>query len=207
MLGRSLFVVLEGGEGCGKSTQAKLLGRELVQRGIPSLLVHEPGGTPLGEELRKYLKDPRQKLLSPAAELSLIAAARAQLVAEVIKPALEAGKAVICDRFYPSTVAYQGYGRGIDLALIAQLNALVTQGLKPDLVVLLDLPAEEGLRRRGGNDDRFESEPVEFHRRVHEGYHQIADEESGRWLLIDAHLPEAEIARLVWVKVSQLLEV
>ena len=206
MLGRSLFVVLEGGEGCGKSTQTELLGRELVQRGIPSLLVHEPGGTPLGEELRRYLKDPRQKLLSPAAELSLIAAARAQLVAEAIKPALEAGKVVICDRFYPSTVAYQGYGRGIDLALIAQLNNLVTQGLKPDLVVLLDLPAEEGLRRRGDNDDRFEAEPIEFHRRVHEGYHQLADEESGRWLVIDARLPEAEIAELIWVKVSQLLE-
>ena len=204
---RSLFVVIEGGEGCGKSTQAKLLGRELVQRGIPSLLVHEPGGTPLGEELRRYLKDPRQKLLSPAAELSLFAAARAQLVAEAIKPALEAGKVVICDRFYPSTVAYQGYGRGIDLALIAQLNNLVTQGLKPDLVVLLDLPAEEGLRRRGDNDDRFESEPVEFHHRVHEGYLDMAAQDPERWLAIDARLTEAEIARLIWVKVSQLLGV
>ncbi|MFH1087025.1 MAG: dTMP kinase [Chloroflexota bacterium] len=201
-----LFVVLEGGEGCGKSTQAKLLVQKLAQQGVPSVLVHEPGSTSLGEKISGYLKDPRRGPLAPGAELCLFCAARAQLMSGVIKPALEAGKLIVCDRFTPSTVAYQGYGKGLDLGLIAKLNALVTGGVEPDLIVLLDQPAEAGLARLSARRDPFEAESPDFHRCVRDGYLQMARQEPERWRMVDARLPRGEIAGLIWAEVGPLME-
>ncbi len=202
----SLFITFEGIEGCGKSTQAKALAFKLRQQDVPVVLTHEPGGTPLGREIRHTLKKNRPKAPSVISELLLFASARAQLVTEVIYPKLKEGKIILCDRFADSTLAYQGYGRGIDLDIIRGINALVTQGLKPDLTILLDLPVESGLARRGGKRlDRFEQESLDFHRRVREGYLKLAAEEPERWVVIDATLSKQRIAKIVWEKVSQLL--
>lgn len=169
------------------------------------LLTHEPGGTALGNEVRKLLKKQRNVCISPQAELFLFSASRAQLVDEVISPALQQGKVVICDRFASSTLVYQGYGRGIDLALIKLINQVATKGLNPDLVVLLDIAPEQGLARKQSRKDRFELEDLSFHRRVREGYLKIAADDPDHWLTIDASLSEKEIARVVWSRVSQLL--
>lgn len=200
-----LFITFEGGEGCGKSTQARILWKKLCQRNISAILTHEPGGTILGTEIRKALKRTRESSISPEAELLLFAASRAQLVTQVVRPALEAGKTVICDRFGYSTLAYQGYGRGLSLNTIAMVNSLATQNLEPDIVVLLDLLSEEGLARKQDLKDPFELEELSFHRRVREGYLRAAADEPDRWLVIDASLPKSRIAEIVWGKVSQLL--
>jgi dTMP kinase len=143
-----IFIVLEGGEGCGKSTQARLLYQRLQQEGYPALLLHEPGGTPMGDQVRRLLMAQQGKAtVSPLAELLLFSAARAELVQKVLRPALTEGRVVVCDRYTPSTVAYQGYGRGIPLETIDQVDRLSTGGLEPDLVVLLDMKPDEGLRR------------------------------------------------------------
>lgn len=202
----SLFITFEGGEGCGKSTQAKALWRRLCQATIPTILTHEPGSTLLGKEIRQCLKKRRLNNLSVLTELFLFAASRAQLVTEIIRPSLDNGKIVICDRFTASTLAYQGYGRGIDLETIDAVNTLATGGLRPDLVVLLDLPAEMGLARiQVKMPDRFEQERLDFHQRVRDGYLKLAAGEPERWLVIDATLPKAKIGKIIWEKVSQLL--
>ena len=136
----SLFIVFEGGEGCGKSTQARVLHKHVLSLSIPVVLTHEPGGTPLGEEVRRRLKRVREERILPLGELLLFAASRAQLVSHVIRPSLERGMVVICDRYAASTIAYQGYGRGLDLNSIQTINNIATQGLKPDLTILLDIP-------------------------------------------------------------------
>lgn len=200
-----LFITFEGGEGCGKSTQARALWKNLRQRNIPAIITHEPGGTILGAETRKSLKRKRERPISPEAELLLFAASRAQLITEVIRPALKEGKTVICDRFSYSTLAYQGYGRGLSLNIIEMVNSLATQNLKPDIVVLLDLLSEEGLARKQNLKDPFELEELSFHRRVREGYLKAAATEPDRWLVIDASLPKRRIAKIIWGKVSQLL--
>jgi len=200
-----LFITFEGGEGCGKSTQARALWKNLRQRNIPVIITHEPGGTILGAEIRKSVKRKRERSISPEAELLLFAASRAQLITEVIRPALKEGKTVICDRFGYSTVAYQGYGRGLSLDIIGMVNSLATQNLKPDIVVLLDLLSEEGLARKQGLKDTFELEELSFHRRVREGYLRAAAAEPDHWLVIDASLPKRRIAEIIWEKVSQLL--
>ena len=161
-----LFIVFEGGEGCGKSTQVKFLWKNLYQQNIPAILIHEPGGTALGNEIRKLVKRKQGCLIAPEAELFLFGASRAQLVSEVIHPALEEEKVVICDRFANSTLAYQGYGRELDLNIVAAFNNLVTQNLEPDLNILLDMPPEQGLARKQCPKDRFEMEDSSFHRRV-----------------------------------------
>ncbi len=201
----SLFITFEGGEGCGKSTQSRLLLKKLEQRNIPAILTHEPGGTSLGDELRKVLKKKQAHSISPEAELLLFAASRAQLVAEVIRPALKDGKVVICDRFAHSTVVYQGYGRGLDLSLVNRINSLATGDLKPDLVILLDISPEQGLARKRSLQDRFELEDLSFHRRVRQGYLKMAAADPDHWLVIDASLPRARIAHIIWHRVSQLL--
>jgi len=145
----SLFITFEGGEGCGKSTQA-------------------------------------------------------QLVAELVSPALQEGKVVICDRFTYSTIVYQGYGRGLDLATVGMVNTMATGNLRPDLTILLDMPSEQGLERRRSSKDRFELEDLSFHHRVREGYLKMAAAEPDRWLLIDASLPKAKIAEVIWDKVRKL---
>jgi len=197
----SLFITFEGGEGCGKSTQARALYRRLLSMGVPALLTHEPGGTPLGSALRRWLKF--QGELDPQTELLLFNASRAHLVSRVIRPALEKDSVVICDRFADSTTAYQGYGRELDFALIETANNIGTQGLRPDLTVLLDLPVEQGLARKRLHD-RFEREELAFHQRVRQGYLEMAKKEPERWLVIDASLPKKEIGRLIWQRVEPL---
>jgi len=201
----TLFITFEGGEGCGKSTQAKALYRRLRQQNIPVVLTHEPGGTVLGSEIRRALKRKRGCLVSPKAELFLFAASRAQLIAEVVRPALQEGKIVICDRFSYSTSVYQGYGRGLSLPTVEMVNSLATQNLEPDVIILLDLPPEQGLARKRNLKDRFELEDLSFHRRVREGYLKMAATDPDRWLVIAASLPKNKIAKIVWEKVSQLL--
>ena len=199
-----LFITFEGGEGCGKSTQSRLLLKKLKQQNIPVVLTHEPGGTALGDEIREALKRRRDSFISPQAELFLFAASRAQLVAELIRPALEDGKVVICDRFTYSTLVYQGYGRGLGLTAIEMVNNMATGNLNPDLIILLDISPEQGLARKRSLKDRFELEDLSFHRRVREGYLKMAAGPN-RWLVIDASLPKAKIAEIIWDRVSQLL--
>ncbi|MBI4187035.1 MAG: dTMP kinase [Chloroflexi bacterium] len=202
----SLFITLEGGEGCGKSAQARILSKRLAQLAIPFLLTQEPGGTALGARLRRWLKWTQNETFSPLSELLLFNAARAQLVTEVIQPGLDSGNIVICDRYTDSTIAYQGYGRGLESALVKTINDAATGGLKPDLTVLLDLPAEEGLaRKKARRRDRFEHESIAFHRRVRQGYLKLASAEPERWLVIDATQSKDKIAQIIWHKVSQLL--
>ncbi len=166
----ALFITFEGGEGCGKSVQAKTLYRRLSQLAIPVVLTYEPGGTPLGKKLALWLKWAQDTNISPLTELLLFNASRSQLIDEVIQPNLRRGKVVICDRYVDSTTAYQSYGRGLDLQTVKTINNAATQGLKPDLTVLLDISAEEGLaRKRARRQDRFEQEDITFHQRVREG--------------------------------------
>lgn len=202
----SLFITFEGGEGSGKSVQVKELYRRLSQLAIPALLTHEPGGTLFGRRLGHWLKWAKDADISPLTELMLFNASRAQLVAEVIQPSLESGKVIISDRYADSTTVYQGYGRGLDLAMVKATNKAATQGLTPDLTILLDIPVEEGLaRKKGRKQDRFEQEALDFHRRVREGYLELARSEPERWLVVDASQSRQKIADIIWQRVSKLL--
>jgi dTMP kinase len=202
----ALFITFEGGEGCGKTVQARALYRRLQWLAIPALLTQEPGGTPLGKKLSHWLKWADDMDISPLTELLLFNASRAQLVAKVIRPSLESGQVVICDRYADSTTVYQGYGRGLDMAMVEAINQAATHGLKPELTVLLDMPVEEGLARKGGKKpDRFEQENVAFHQRVRDGYLKLATADPQRWLVVDARLPKAKVAEIIWEKVRQLL--
>lgn len=188
------FITFEGIEGCGKSTQMELLKSFLEKKGGKVLSVREPGGTALGERVRALLLDSKQEPIDPWAELFLYEACRAQLVKNVIRPALEAGTTVICDRFTDSTVAYQGFGRGLDIKTIEGLNRLATGGLKPDITFLIDCAIEVGLGRalsrineqKGAKEDRFEKEDLAFHGRVRDGYLAIAANDPGRVKVIAA---------------------
>ncbi len=202
----SLFVTFEGSEGCGKSTQARVLWKKLLSSGISAELTYEPGGTLLGNRLRKILKRGAGEGLSSLSELFLFIVCRIELVDKVILPGLRQGKVVVCDRFADSTVAYQGYGRGLDMVMIDYMNKIATRGLKPDLTVLLDLPVVNGLGRKSDSmDDRFETEGIDFHERVRMGYLELAAREPERWLVIDANLPKSEISGIVWERVRGLL--
>jgi dTMP kinase len=202
-----LFIVFEGGEGCGKSTQTRALHRRLSKDGFGAILTREPGGTRLGERVRHHLKQADETSISPLAELFMIATARAQLVSEIIRPELKRGKSVICDRFTPSTLAYQGYGRGLDIDAIRDVNDIATDGMSPDLIVLLDMPVEAGLgRKKSKEKDRFESESLAFHTRVRRGYLDLAKADPERWLVVDGRLPRKAIEEKVWERVSVLLQ-
>ena len=202
----SIFITFEGGEGSGKSFQSKTLFQRLSELAVPALLTHEPGGTPFGEKLGRWLKLTQDAYISPLTELMLFNASRAQLVAEVIQPNLKSGKLVICDRYADSTTAYQGYGRELDLAMVKATNKAATQGPKPDLTILLDIPVEEGLARKvARKQDRFEEETPVFHQKVREGYLKLAAAEPRRWLVVDASQPRGKIAEIVWQRVSRLL--
>jgi dTMP kinase len=202
----SLFITFEGGEGSGKSVQAKALYRRLEKLAIPAVLTHEPGVTALGRKVARWLKWGHEIDISPISELLLFNVSRAQLVTEVIRPSLESGKVVTSDRYADSTTAYQSYGRGLDLSMVRAVNSAATQGLKPDLTVLLDIPVEVGLaRKRDKKQDRFEQEDIDFHRRVREGYLKMVAAEPERWLVVNATLPREKIAEIIWQKVSQLL--
>ncbi len=198
------FIVFEGGDGSGKSTQARSLLRRLRRRGVKVLRTHEPGGTPLGQSLRRLLKSGDS--MTPMSELLLFEAARAQLVQQVIKPCLEQGGVVIADRFTSSTMAYQGYGRGLDRELIERLNREATGGLEPDLTVLLDLPVETALARKGGGSvDTFDDAPVDFHRKIRRGYSALAAADPEGWLVVDGQRPPEELSREIWGKVQTIL--
>lgn len=187
------FITFEGVEGCGKTTQIKLLSERLSARGFRTVLTREPGGCPIADKIRSILLDAENRALSPLAELMLYAAARAQHVTEVIAPALEAEKVVLCDRFCDATVAYQSFGRGIDRSVIDALNLQACQGVSPDLTVLVDCDPDVGLeraRRRieatsGPREERFELEALPFHHRVRAGYRQLAADQPERFLIID----------------------
>jgi dTMP kinase len=197
-----VFITLEGGEGVGKTTQQALLALQLRQAGYPCLCTREPGGTALGRALREILLhgDP----LTPLAELFLYAADRAEHVQKCILPALAAGQVVVCDRFTDSTLAYQGYGRGLDLQQVRQLNHLATGGLQPHLTLWLDLPPEVGLAR-SGLADRLEQERLEFHRRVYQGFQTLAAAEPQRIVRIDAGGSPLEVAARIWSVVQPRL--
>jgi dTMP kinase len=191
---KGTFITFEGIEGSGKSTQIVLLANYLKSRRINIVLTREPGGTPIGDQIRKILLDPANKALNPSAELLLYASSRAQHLFEVILPALDSGAIVLCDRFTDATLAYQGYGRGLDKNVIRELDRIVTAGVRPDLTVLLDIDAAAGLARaRGRNNSRglegearFENEEIAFHERVRQGYLTLAKQEPARIRAVDA---------------------
>ena len=202
----SLFITFEGGEGSGKSVQARALYRRLSRLDIPAMLTHEPGGTPFGERLGRWLKWTAGTDISPMTELLLFNASRSQLITEVIQPNLKNDKIVVCDRYTDSTTAYQSYGRGLDLEVVRSINNTATQGLIPYLTVLLDIPVEEGLaRKRDQKQDRFEQEDISFHLKVRKGYLKLAAGEPERWLVIDASQSRAKVEQFIWQRVNQML--
>ncbi|MFO1464004.1 MAG: dTMP kinase [bacterium] len=208
----SLFITFEGGEGSGKTTQIQRLAEALKARGRATLLTREPGGTAIGGEIRKILLDGKNHHLSPLAELMLYAADRAQHIAESVRPALAQGRIVLCDRFCDATVAYQGFGRGLDLQLISELNELATGGLKPQRTYLLDLPVEIGLarakarlERQRSSEGRFEAEALAFHEKVRKGYLRLASEEPERFRVLDGTLEVEAIHRKIFQDLETLL--
>lgn len=210
-----MFITFEGIEGCGKSTQSRMVLDLLQKRGVPTLWTRQPGGCELGGRLRSLLLGREGDGLTPLSELFLYLADRAQHVAEVIRPALAAGKVVLCDRFTDSTVAYQGYGRGLDVSLIHRLNAVAVDGCLPDLTLILDLPVETGLTRaRSRNADqgqteaegRFEAEETAFHQRIRDGYLTLATENPGRYAVIHAHGEPDDVFGRVWATVRTRLD-
>jgi len=212
-MGRGLFITLEGVEGSGKTTQAATLAEALRKEGRTVSVTHEPGGTRAGEAIRKIFLDPEVSL-DVASELLLVLADRAQHVREKLKPGVEAGEIVISDRYSDSTVAYQGYGRWFELPLLRQLNELATGGLVPDLTILLDCPAEVGLARarervkgQSHRFDRFESELLDFHRRVREGFLTIARAESYRVRIIDSQRRYESVAAEILSATHELIPI
>ena len=206
------FITLEGPEGAGKTVLAATLKEALEGQGRVVLSTREPGGTRLGERLRAILLDDgsgaQPSALVPRADALLFNAARAQLVAEVIRPAVDAGTSVVCARFADSTLAYQGYGAGLDLGTLRSLEAIATDGLRPDLTILLDLPVEIGLARKTEEVDqtRFETGfDVAFHRRVRDGFRSLAAAEPGRFAVIDATAPESAVWSAVRAAVAGLV--
>ncbi len=204
---RGVFVTFEGIDGCGKTTQLQALRRTLTGAGHEVLLVREPGGTMIGEKIRELLLDKENTGMTSETELLLYEAARSQIVREVIQPALNSGKIVICDRFYDSSTAYQGYGRGLPLEDVGTLNRFATGGLEPDLTFLLDLSARDAARRmhgREGQEDRLEIEGTEFMESVREGYLTMAGK-NGRFVCLDASLPALELQQEIEHKFWEVL--
>ncbi len=206
-----MFITFEGIEGCGKTTQIRLLAEALRAAHQEMVLTREPGGTIIGEQIRKVLMDASHREMTPLAELLLYEAARHQHVVEVIEPALAADRIVLCDRFFDSTTAYQGAARYLDADLIVQLNRIATDGRRPDLTILLDCPVEEGLARArhrnerdatDGAEDRFEREELDFHRRVREGFLAIAQAEPERVAVV----PLAESIDTTHKRILQIVE-
>ena len=220
-----MFISFEGIEGCGKSTQADMLVQAMVAAGLQVVPVHEPGSTSLGQYLRRYLKD---ESVAPTyeAELLLFCAARAELVTNVLRPTLERGVHVVADRYSDSTMAYQGYGRRLDLETVQSVNVVATGGLNPDVTFLLDLAPAGGLarvqpqlslfsmsaegetgmvRQEEAGQRGFEVEPLNFHRRVRRGYLDLAEREPERWVVLDASQPKSELARQIWEEVQARL--
>jgi len=205
---RGLYIALEGPEGAGKTTQLRRLAARLRAAGLEVVEVREPGGTAVGELLRSILEDPAHRTLTPEAEALLFAAARAQLLREVVRPALEQGRTVLSDRSVYASLAYQGFGRGLGLEAVWSVNHLATGGLLPDLVILLDLPVEEGLRRdtrKASAGDRIGREDVAFHRRVREGYLSLSREDP-RIRVVAADQDADRVESCIWGEVRRLVE-
>ncbi len=209
-----LFISFEGVEGSGKTTQIRRLRGYLTKKGIPCLITREPGGPPISEAIRKILLNPDHREMAPLTELLLYEAARAQHVEEVIAPFLNRGGVVISDRFSDASIAYQGYGRGVDLRLIESLNRLSSQKIKPDITFLMDCPSRIGLRRAlqrnkilgQEREGRFELEKIQFHQRVRKGYLSIAKKGSLRFKVIDTRQGEEKVFRKIQKVVDELIQ-
>ncbi len=202
-----MFISFEGPEGSGKSTQISFLHQHLSRRGVNVIQVREPGGTPVGNQIRAVLLD-RKSEMEPSVELLLYSASRAQLVARVIRPHLAAGGVVLCDRYADSTMAYQGYGRGLDLEMLKEITRFATGGLKPDLTLYLDIEPAHGLARRAGSTEglnRIDAETLDFHRRVRDGYLALMAAEPERWISIDADQPMAAVQGTIIATVEEQL--
>ncbi len=203
-----VFITFEGPDGSGKSTQARMLAERLRGEGRAVLESVEPGGTPIGQQIRRILLDPANKELTATAELLLMFAARAQNVEQWILPALDQGKIVISDRFTDSSIAYQGAGRGLGRNTVLELDGIACKGLIPDLTICVDIDTETGLSRalgRGGVDTRLEEQAIEFHQKARAAYHELARREPQRFRLIDGRGTPEEIAAKVWEQVAPLI--
>ncbi len=200
-----MFIVFEGPEGAGKSTQAHKLVAHLQKEGYDVLATKEPGGTPVGNAVREVLLNPKFTI-NPLSEFLLYSASRAQIVDDVIKPALKQSKIVVCDRFLASSIAYQGYGRELDLSLLQLISQEVTTGLKPNMTFLLDIVPEKGLQRvvKRGVMDRLEQSTLSFHHKVRKGFLELAKTQSN-WIILDAQETEQELAKQIWQEVISVL--
>ena len=206
-----MFITFEGPDGSGKTTQIRLLAEWLREQGREVVLTREPGGTEIGDQIRAVLHDPYNTAMGARAEILLYSADRAQHVAQLIRPAIADGKIVVSDRYADSTLAYQGYGRGLDLEMLRTITAFATGGLTPDLTIYLDVTPEEGLQRRrlGGDEwNRLDAEALEFHQRVRDGYLKLVEQEPERWAVINAARSveevQAEIRGLVRGRLGQV---
>lgn len=194
---KGTFITFEGSEGCGKSTQSRLLYQYLKRKGCKVIYLREPGSTVIGEKIRKILLDARNDSLTAVSEMLLYMAARSQIVDEVIKPALSAGKIVICDRFLDSTLAYQGYGLGLDIRLIEEIGKVATRRIIPDLTILLDLAIQKGFKYRNFQKDRIEQRSLPFHAAVRIGYLRLARRHAGRIKIVKVDGDKNEIQKQI----------
>ena len=195
MIGK--FITFEGSEGCGKSTQSKLLYSYLKKKGLPVVFLREPGGVKISEKIRNILLDTKNSKMSAVCETLLYMAARAQIVEQLIKPALSKGKIVICDRFLDSTIVYQGYGLGINIKDIKFMGRIATSGIEPDLTILLDLPVKKGLVYRKNSEDRIEKRPIQYHQRVRRGYLELAAQNPRRIKIVKVQRDKARTQDLI----------
>lgn len=206
-----MFITFEGPEGSGKTTQSLLLQSFLQQQGYDVLWTREPGGTRIAEQIRDVLHRPDNQEMASNAEFLLYSAARAQHTSEKIRPALGRGEIVLCDRYYDSSLAYQGYGRGLDLSMLRTITQCATEGLVPDLTLYFDIAPEEGLRRRQKDAEaewnRLDGEALAFHKRVYEGYHKLIKAEPERWVVVEAgrdvEVVQQEVAELVLARLKK----
>lgn len=199
-----IFIVFEGIDGSGKSTQLRALSERLQQHGIEPVVIREPGGTPVGEQIRQILLE-RPVGMEPLTELFLYEASRSELTRTVLRPALEAGRVVLSDRFAMASLAYQGYGRGLDFTLVQKFNTIATDGIEPSLTIILDVPVEVALARKRRAFDRLERAGREFHERVRRGYQELARHAPQRTLLLDGTRSESELAEQIWERVKSLV--
>lgn len=199
------FIVLDGGEGAGKSTQAERLVRRLREEGRPATAVRDPGSTPVSERIREILLDPALPEMDARTEMFLYMAGRAEMVARIIRPALEVGLTVVCDRFVSSTVAYQGYAGGMDPSLVWEMGRVAAGGLEPDLTVILDVDVAAGFARLGGERDRMESKDRAYHESVRQGFLTMARERPDRFAVVDAAQPLEAVARDIEEVVKRVL--
>jgi len=202
-----MFITFEGPDGSGKTTQARMLVEYLQARGYPVIYTREPGGTEISEQIREVILSTRNLAMQNETEVLLFSAARAQIVAELIRPALAAGKIVVCDRYADSTLAYQGYGLGLDLEALRAITKFATRGLVPDLTFYIDVPVQVGLERRHqGETNRLDQKDVEYHARVREGYLELAKAEPARFVVIDGKESIEEVQDKIRARMSEELK-